>query len=156
VPDNIIEYGTDTTRAIASVVFNGVTSRYPHIRFIFSHGGGTMPYLIERFLGGMSAQIVPGIDTTGQGGPYVPDQPPQGALAELRRLYYDTAQCANPIAMRALKTLVPVSQILFGTDYFYRSAAQTAAALRHCGVFTSRELEEIGRANARRLLPHAT
>ena len=52
VPDNIIEYGTDTSRAIASVVFGGVTTRFPRIRFLFSHGGGTMPFLIERLLGG--------------------------------------------------------------------------------------------------------
>jgi predicted TIM-barrel fold metal-dependent hydrolase len=153
VPDNIIEYQTDTTRAIASVVFGGITSRYPQIRFIFSHGGGTMPYLIERFLGGTTAELVPGITTSGQGGPYVPKQPPLGVLHELRRLYYDTAQCANPIAMEALRRLVPVSQILYGTDYFYRTATETAAALQRCGVFAASELDNIGRANARRLLP---
>ena len=45
----LIELGTDTTRAIASVIFDGTASRYPDIRFIFSHGGGTMPYLMTRF-----------------------------------------------------------------------------------------------------------
>jgi len=152
IPDNIIEYATDTTRAIADIVFNGVTVRYPQIRFVFSHGGGTVPFLIERFLGGTSAEIVPGVRTTGQGGPYVPRQPPQGALHELRRLYYDTAQCSNPVAMRALRTLVPVSQILFGTDYFYRTAKETVEALRHCGVFDVGELEQVGSGNAGRLL----
>src|ERR1700719_3756081 len=45
----LIELGTDTTRAIASLILDGTASRYPDIRFIFSHGGGTMPYLITRF-----------------------------------------------------------------------------------------------------------
>jgi 6-methylsalicylate decarboxylase len=152
VPDNIIEYATNTTRAIANIVFSGVTVRYPQVRFVFSHGGGTVPFLIERFLGGTSAEIVPGIRTTGQGGPYVPHQPPEGALHELRRLYYDTAQCSNPVAMRALKAVVPVSQILFGTDYFYRTATETVDALRHCGVFDDRELDQVGRGNAGKLL----
>jgi 6-methylsalicylate decarboxylase len=152
VPDNIIEYQTDTTRAIASVIFNGVTERYPRIRFIFSHGGGTVPYLVERFLGGTAAEIVPGILTEGQRGPYVPHQPSGGALAHLRRLYYDTAQCANPVAMRALRTVVPLSQILFGSDYFYRSVAKTAEQLRGCGVFQAGELESVGAGNARELL----
>ena len=155
VPDNIIEYQTDTTRAIASVIFNGVTERYRRIRFIFSHGGGTVPYLIERFLGGTSAEIVPGVLTEGQKGPYVPHQPSGGALAHLRRLYYDTAQCANPIAMQALRTLVPPSQILFGSDSFYRSVATTAEQLRRCGVFPATELEAIGAGNARTLLHSA-
>jgi hypothetical protein len=109
--------------------------------------------LIERFLGGTHAEIVPGITTTGQGGPYVPRQPPEGALHELRRLYYDTAQCSNPVAMRALRTLVPVSQILYGTDVFYRTATETVDALRHCGVFDDREMDQVGRGNAGKLLP---
>ena len=154
VPDNVIEYAVDTTRAIANVIFSGVTVRYPNIRFIFSHGGGTVPFLIERFLGGTSAEIVPGVRTTGQAGRFVPQQPPRGALAELRSLHYDTAQCSNPLAMRALRTLVPVSQILYGSDYFYRTNVETADALRHCGAYDARELEAVGGGNARRLLAH--
>src|SRR5262249_47495256 len=49
VPDAIIEWGTDTSRAIASVLFSGTASRLTNLRFIFSHGGGTTPFLIERF-----------------------------------------------------------------------------------------------------------
>ena len=153
IPDNIIEFGTDTTRAIASLVFGGATTRFPDIRFIFSHGGGTMPYLIERFLGGASAEIVPGIRTSGQPGPYVPKAPPAGALAELRRLYFDTAQCANPVALAALRAVIPASQILYGTDYFYRDAHGSSEAIRGARVFSPRELAAVSSGNARRLLP---
>ena len=153
IPDNIIEFGTDTTRAIASLVFGGATARFPDIRFIFSHGGGTMPYPIERFLGGASAEIVPGIRTSGQPGPYVPKAPPAGALAELRRLYFDTAQCANPVALAALRAVVPTSQILYGTDYFYRDAHGTSEAIKGARVFSPRELLSVSSGNARRLLP---
>jgi predicted TIM-barrel fold metal-dependent hydrolase len=152
IPDNIIEYQTDTSRAIASVVFSGVTTQFPCIRFVFSHGGGTMPYLIERFLGGTSAQIVPGVLTTGQGGPYVPKQPKWGVLTHLRQLHYDTAQCANPVAMRALRTVVGTSQIVFGTDYFYRTAVETVRGLETCGAFGRAELDAIAHGNATRLL----
>ena len=101
----------------------------------------------------MAAEIVPGIRTAGQPGRYVPPQPPAGALAELRRFYYDTAQCANPIAMHALRQVVGTSQVLFGTDHFYRSSAETAQALRGCGVFDRRELEAVAYRNARGLWP---
>lgn len=151
VPDHVIEYGTDTTRAIASVVFGQVTTRFPEIRFVFSHGGGTMPFLIERFLTGTSANLG-GFQINGQPGPYAPRQPPNGALAELRRLHFDTAQCANPVAMRALRDVVGTERILFGTDYFYRSAGETRRALETCGVFDRAALSSVGSMNARRLL----
>ena len=151
VPDNIIEYQSDTSRAIASVVFGGTSTRFPGIRFVFSHGGGTMPYLIERFLGGTSAEIIPGVVTSGQGGPYVPKQPEGGVLAHLRRLHYDTAQCANPVAMRALRTVVGPAQILFGTDYFYRTAVETVRGVETCEAFSGAELDAIARGNAARL-----
>ena len=50
IPDTAIEYGTDTSRAIARTVFSGTSQRYPDIRLIFSHAGGTMPFLIERLI----------------------------------------------------------------------------------------------------------
>jgi predicted TIM-barrel fold metal-dependent hydrolase len=154
VPDPVVEFGTDTTRAIAGLIFGGATTRYPDIKFIFAHGGGTMPYLIERFLGGSQAEIVPGIVTRGQAPPYTPVQPAAGVLAELRRMYYDTAQCSNPVAMRALRTVVPTSNILFGTDYFYRTTAETAAALVACRAFDATELAAVFHGNSARLWPH--
>ena len=47
--DADIEFGTNTTRAIAKYVFSGSSRRYPNIRMIWSHAGGTMPFLIRRF-----------------------------------------------------------------------------------------------------------
>ena len=49
VPGSMIEFGTDTTRTIASLLFSGTSARCPNIRFLFSHAGGTMPYITERF-----------------------------------------------------------------------------------------------------------
>ena len=43
--------GTDTTRTIASLVFGeGETAtRFPDVHFIWSHSGGTLPFLTSRF-----------------------------------------------------------------------------------------------------------
>src|SRR5436305_3968337 len=46
-----IEYGTDTTRAITGVAFSGDAARYRDIRFIWSHAGGTVPFLASRIDG---------------------------------------------------------------------------------------------------------
>lgn len=151
----MIEYGTDTTRVIARVIFSGLTMRYPDITFVFSHSGGMMPFIIERFFqGGESAEIVPGIVTKGQDGRPVKNLTTGDAvLRELRKLYYDTAQTSNPIAMDALRKVVPVSQIVYGTDYWYRTSMETSRGLLTNKVFTAAELRAINRGNAERILP---
>ena len=158
IPATMIEYGTNTTRTIASLIFSGASSRFPDIQWIFSHAGGTTPFLIDRFLTGTAEEVVPGIVTKGAGGTGVvgsnrPANVPNGVLHELRRMYYDTAQTANPISMKALRSLVPVSQIVFGTDFPFRTAVETGKGLTTCGVFNAEELKAIDRGNALRLLP---
>jgi predicted TIM-barrel fold metal-dependent hydrolase len=68
-------------------------------------------------------------------------------------MHYDAAQASNPVAMTALRQVVPVSQILFGTDYWYRTAAESVRGLVTNKVFTEAELRMIYRGNAERLLP---
>lgn len=143
-PVPMIEYGTDTTRAIASLVLSGATSRYPDIRWIFSHAGGTMPFLLERFLFQAGVQ-----SKTPEGANKIPN----GVLYELKRLHFDTAQSANPYALGPLTRLVANTQICFGTDFPYRAIADNVSGLAECGLFSRRELERVERTNAARLLP---
>jgi predicted TIM-barrel fold metal-dependent hydrolase len=133
-----IEFGTDTTRTIASLLFSGAAARYARTRFIFSHAGGTMPFLIDRFV--QLAEL-----------PALAGRLPHGLMAELQKFYYDTAQAANPTALRALTSLVDPSQVLFGSDYPYRTAADHVTGLHGCG-FDAGELRAIECDNARRLL----
>lgn len=153
VPDSLIEFGTATSRTIASLIFSGQTTRFPRIKWVFSHGGGTVPYLIERFLGGTQAEIVPGIVTRGQPSAQGIKQPPGTFLAELRKMHFDSAQIANPAALQTLKTVVGTSQILFGTDVWYRTEKETAQAVVASSVFNADELQQIARGNALKLLP---
>jgi predicted TIM-barrel fold metal-dependent hydrolase len=152
VGDTIIEYGGDTTRTIASLIFSGSSTKYPDIRWIFSHAGGMMPYVIERFLTGTTAELIPGVITKGQGNS-PPAKVPNGVLHELQKMYYDTAQASNPVAMRALRTVVPVTQIVYGTDYWYRTAGETGKGLTTNQVFSATELKMIDRGNVERILP---
>jgi len=111
-----------------------------------------MPFLIERFLTGAEAEVVPGILTKGQHFE-LPANVPHSVLSELRKMYYDTAQTANPVALGALRKVVPTTQIVFGTDYWFRTTAETAQGLVSSKVFSDRELLAINRDNALRLLP---
>jgi predicted TIM-barrel fold metal-dependent hydrolase len=137
----MIEFGTDTTRTIASILFTGNARRFRDIRWIFSHAGGTMPFLIERFV--RNPILVP------TSAPLFPD----GVAAELRRFYYDTAQVANPAAMSALTKVVPASQIVLGTDFPYRTSIDHVKGLRECGVFNEAELRMIEHDTPAALLP---
>jgi predicted TIM-barrel fold metal-dependent hydrolase len=143
-PVTMIEYGTDTTRSIASLVLSGATHRYPDIRWIFSHAGGTMPFLLERFM--LQADA---LAKTPEGASKIPN----GVLYELERLYFDTAQSANPYAMGPLTRLVATTQVCFGTDFPYRAIADNVSGLAGCGLFSPGDLEQVERTNAARLLP---
>ena len=142
-PGPMIEFGTDTTRTIASLVLSGTTTRFPDIRWIFSHAGGTMPFLVERFL--FQAEVQ---SRNPEGAKKIPN----GVLSELKRFHYEMAQSANVYAVAALKQLVPTSQILMGTDYPYRRCDEQVQGLIDTKMFSEAELKAIGRDNAARLL----
>ena len=50
-------------------------------------------------------------------------------MAELQRFYYDVAQIAHPVPLAALAKIVPVSQILWGTDFPFRLGSEYVKAL---------------------------
>ena len=135
-----IEYGTDTTRAIVRMVLSGSAKRYPKVRMVFSHGGGTMPYLIGRF-----------VNRTARNQDDAREQ--HDFQAEVGRFFYDTAQTFHPVPMTALKHVVPISQIMFGTDYPYRPSLENTNGLTAGQAFTPDELELVRRGNAVRLFP---
>jgi predicted TIM-barrel fold metal-dependent hydrolase len=135
---NAIEYGTDTTRAIMNLTFNGDAVRYPDIRYIWSHAGGSVPFFagrIERAAGRAR------------------DQMPDGFTAELKKFYYDTAGAANRGALISLLELVDASHIVFGTDYPPGGASSAVAqAIADTRLFSAADLQAIDRGNAVRLL----
>jgi len=135
-----IEYATDTTRTIASLVFSGTAARYPGIRWIFSHGGGTMPFLLSRFI--HEERILKNRE----------EVLPRGVIFELKKFYYETAQANHGGALAALTGLVPVARILLGSDFPFRSARDVVKGLSAYG-FTARELRAVERDNALRLMP---
>jgi predicted TIM-barrel fold metal-dependent hydrolase len=111
----ILEAPFDTTRTIVSLMLNGAFSNFPDIRFIFSHGGGTIPFLAGR--------IAALSDTPGA-------LPPDEVLAQLRRLYFDTALVMNQPSLAALTSFAAPSHILLGTDAPFLPMNETLEAWR--------------------------
>ena len=121
--------------------FESRATRYANIKFIWSHAGGTLIGLMNRFLG-------PDID----GATLAQTPPVNSRLHHLRRFYYDTAQSTNIVQMQALKGVVGASQIVFGADYPYYTIVDHVDGLKKCG-FTAEELRGIDRNNGLRILP---
>jgi 6-methylsalicylate decarboxylase len=135
-----IEYPFDTTRAITSLLINGTLVKYPNIRWIFSHGGGATPMMAGRMT-----------ETVGRG-QNAAEVMPNGVLAELQKLYYDTASASSPASMAALRAMVPLSQILFGSDYPFVKAAMGIEELNQTPL-SKAERRAIDSGNAMDLIP---
>jgi len=133
-----IEYATDSTRTIASLLFSGTAARCRDVSFIFSHGGGTVPFLVGRF-----ETLAAGKKNTAL---------PDGVRGELRRFYYEIAQANHPGAFAALLKLVPISQVLFGSDYPLRPISEAVEGVRNY-EFTDAERSALNRDNGVRILP---
>lgn len=142
LPAATLEFPFDTTRAVASLLFSGTFARCRNIRFIFSHAGGTVPFLAER-MGRLAAK------------PEYRSKLPDGVLAELRRLYYDTALSANRLAFASLLELVPPSRVLFGSDFPFAPEATMTATVQGLATLglSAGDLQAIERGNALELLP---
>ena len=140
ISDSAIEYGTDTTRSLAQLIFTGATQRYRDINWIWSHGGGALTAFAERFLIQMTS--VP---------PYKDKFTRASVQEELNRFYYDTAQVSGAGTLQALAKLVPVSQIVYGTDYPYRTGLDHTKGVT--AAFSGAELVAVERGNALRLVP---
>lgn len=138
VPDSTIEFLFDTTRTIEDLLVNGTFSKFPNVRFIFSHGGGTMPMLANRiertFPKDLAAQV------------------PNGVAYELKRQYYDIASASNPTSLAALLSVVPSSQVLFGSDFPFISCAVPAGDLAKSGL-PGDTVKAIERNNSAALFP---
>jgi len=141
VTPQTLEYPTDTTRTIMSLIAGNTATRCPDIKFIFSHAGGTIVSIAGRFLGAaVSAENLA--------------KPPEAnsRMYHIRRFYYDTAGSANQVQMQSLKLLVPPSQIVFGTDFPFANPAATVTGLETCGL-SQEELRGVYRNNALKFLP---
>jgi predicted TIM-barrel fold metal-dependent hydrolase len=104
-PSGMTELVLDTTRAIHNLLWNGTFGKFPNIRWIMPHGGGTVPFLIYR----MSAM---------NNNPRVAANLPGGTVASaLRALYYDVAECSAAGPLKCLMEIADPSRLMFGSDF---------------------------------------
>lgn len=100
----LVGFLLDTTLAAAHLVFAGVAERFPNIKWVLSHLGGTIPYLVERLDRGFYAFEECRRNIS---------RPPSDYL---RTWYYDTVNF-DPDAIRLAIQFAGVEHILAGSDY---------------------------------------
>ena len=136
---NAIEGPVDTTRTMVSLLFQGGATKFPDIQWIFSHSGGVTPFLLSRY---QREEVEKDFKVA----------LPRGALHELRKFHYDTAQGHHEGALKALLAIMPPSQVLFGTDYPFWDGRKVTGDLVKGGL-SAADLMAIDRGNALRLFP---
>ena len=144
VPAWVAEYPFDTTRAVVDLVLSGKRRRYPRIRFILAHAGGTIPFLAWRIA------AAPQIDKRYAGLSSV------DIRADLRSFWYETAQSPGVETFGALSRIAAPERILFGSDWPYCLSPVTAAmigALAQVDTLTAAQRRGVEAGNALTLFP---
>ncbi|HEX3553792.1 MAG TPA: amidohydrolase family protein [Thermoanaerobaculia bacterium] len=131
----------DTTLAASKLVFSGTVRRFPRIRWVLGHLGGTIPYLAERLDRGYRAFEDCRVHI---------DRPPTEYLK--KHFYYDTVNF-DPNALRLAIEFAGADHILAGSDYPHQIGSIPLMLESLRGLPISDEAKEgILGGNARRLL----
>jgi aminocarboxymuconate-semialdehyde decarboxylase len=94
----------DTNLALARLAYSGVFERYPDIRWVFSHLGGTMPFMLPR------------LDSYHRQFPEYREKAPRPPSEYIKEQIFDTATSHRPAVRCAAETL-GLDRLVFGSDY---------------------------------------
>src|ERR1700735_1483653 len=142
LPDNLLDFPTDTNRAVAQMHYTNRFARTPNVKYIFSHAGGSIPYLAARFAIIDEMAFIPGGEERGS------------AADMFRRIYWDTALSASDPVLHMLRDVTGTNQVLFGTDFPYLRpdlAINSKQKIMHSAELNDSERRAIFGGNATRL-----
>jgi predicted TIM-barrel fold metal-dependent hydrolase len=143
-PGWLIEYVFDTTRAAVNLIFSGARARWPDIRFILAHAGGSLPYLALRL------ELAPMIETS------LRSLSRDDILTGLRSFWYDNALSCGPQTMGTLSRVVADDHVLFGSDWPFcdeHVVAEEIGLLTASDFLAPNVVEMIEHKNAAELFP---
>jgi aminocarboxymuconate-semialdehyde decarboxylase len=119
LPDSLLDYPVDTSRAIAKLHYSNTFARTPDVKYVFAHAGGTIPFVASRFGIVDEMNVIPGAQE-------------RGTFPEaLPRLYWDTASAFSDPVLHMLRSVTGLRNVVFGTDYPYPRDAISIRGLRH-------------------------
>jgi predicted TIM-barrel fold metal-dependent hydrolase len=144
---SVLEFMFDTTRMIANMVATGAKKRFANIKIISTHGGGTIPYLVNRI---QMLEHAFGV------GPGRLELSPEEVREGIASFYYDLTAATSEAQLGAILKLVPVSQLLMGLDFPFMPKSTFAPAIadvERYPAFSEADLRSISYGNAGRIYP---
>jgi predicted TIM-barrel fold metal-dependent hydrolase len=144
---SVIEFMFDTTRMITNMVATGAKKRFSQIKIIAAHGGGTIPFLVNR---------IQTLEHTFGVGPGRLELSSEEVREGIASFHYDLTAATSEAQLGAILKLVPVAQLLMGLDNPFMPKSTFAPAIADVGrysAFSETDLRSISYANAFRLYP---
>jgi predicted TIM-barrel fold metal-dependent hydrolase len=144
LPDTLLDYPVDTSRAIAKLHYSNTFARTPDVKYVFVHAGGTIPFLASRFAIVDEMDVIPGSEERGAFADVLPD------------LYWDTASAFSDPVLHMLRSVTGLDTVVFGTDYPYPRDAISIGGLRHIqdtAELDGSERQAVLGGSAARLIP---
>ena len=115
IPESVVEFPFDTTRAIISLIFNGVFDRHPRIRWHFAHGGGTIAMLRLRLQAlARNAKDLGQVIGLPEGAWTLTENSVPNALLSS---FFDTALIADAPSLEAVGGIAGPGKVMFGSDW---------------------------------------
>lgn len=136
----VAQYTFDTTLGVGSLLMSGVLDRFPTLKLVISHGGGTFPYLAGRF-----DIMHRRMDRAAQG-----DVAVKLPSAYASQMAYDSIVHA-PKALRFLIDMVGLDNVVLGTDYSFPPADMEPLAFLRATGLSSSDISAIADTNPRRV-----
>ena len=118
LPDSLLDYPVDTSRAIAKLHYSNTFARTPDVKYLFAHAGGAIPFLASRFAIVDEMNVIPRAQERGQFADALP------------HLYLDTASAFSDPVLQMLRSVTGLGNVVFGTDFPYPRDAISIGGLR--------------------------
>ena len=135
---NSLGQSVEEAKAMASLIYEGVMTKFPRLRIVMAHGGGYFPH----YMGRLDRNTANRPDTVRNAGGSTPS-------AFLRSFYYDSC-VYDPKVLQVLLERVGADRLVMGSDYPV-GEKDPVGWLRACGV-AGADLAAIAGGNAARLL----
>lgn len=136
---NLIGNPTDTSLAIAKLIFSGVLERYPRLKLLLAHAGGFLPYTWGRLDRGYRIQ-----DSATAKTPKPPSE-------YIKLLNFDTITHST-MALEYLVANFGAAHVVLGSDYPYDMGDPEPLASLRAARIDGASLEQIASSNACKLL----